>query len=80
MTGKKLSQYDQCSRLVNTSSASFNFITRQMTEMSEGKKTGQIKHLADRCEMQPTLYARAGQTCFLYELHIVKPKLQRAAT
>jgi len=27
-----------------------------------------------------TLYTRGGQTCSMYEPHIVKPKLQRAAT
>ena len=27
-----------------------------------------------------TLYTRGGQTCSMYELHIVKPKLQRATT
>jgi len=26
------------------------------------------------------LYSRGGQTCSMYEPHIVKPKLQRAAT
>jgi len=26
-----------------------------------------------------TLYMRGGQTCSMYEPHIVKPKLQRAA-
>jgi len=27
-----------------------------------------------------TYYARGGQTCSMYEPHIVKPKLHRAAT
>jgi len=26
------------------------------------------------------LYTRGGQTCFMYEPHIVKPNFQRAAT
>jgi len=30
--------------------------------------------------MDILLYTRSGQTCSMFEPHIVKPKLQRAAT
>jgi len=50
-----------------------NLTHTEMLHSSGGK-------LAPSCWMWWWLHIKGGQTCSMYEPHMVKPKLQRAAT